>query len=138
MMIESFFKIIIPNYNNAEWIRKCLDSILNQTFKDYSVVVIDDLSTDNSTEVVESYFDKGIHIHHIHTIPHIIVTKSTIFSAVGESSLLSFFLPFSLNLSIPFINTYVTSKSDIFITFWQGNLLFPPFLHLLHTEWHML
>lgn len=65
MMIESFFKIIIPNYNNAEWIGKCLNSILSQTFKDYSVVVIDDLSTDDSTKVVESYFDKDIHIHQI-------------------------------------------------------------------------
>lgn len=64
-MNERFFKIIIPNYNNGEWIGKCLDSILNQTFKDYGVVVIDDVSTDNSTKIVEEYFDKDMFIHQI-------------------------------------------------------------------------
>ena len=47
-----FFKIIIPNYNNSEWIDKCLESIEKQTFKDYYVVVIDDASTDNSVEKI--------------------------------------------------------------------------------------
>ena len=56
------FKIVIPNYNNAEWIDKCLESIQNQTFKDYYVIVIDDASTDNSTEIVNKFIDKGMNI----------------------------------------------------------------------------
>ena len=43
----SFFKVIIPNYNSEKFIKKCLDSILNQTFKDFEVVIVDDMSTDN-------------------------------------------------------------------------------------------
>lgn len=50
-----FFKIIIPSYNNELYIKKCLDSVLNQTFKDYEVVVIDDMSTDNSVEFIKKY-----------------------------------------------------------------------------------
>ena len=51
----SFFKIIIPNFNNAKWLDQCLCSILNQTFKDYEVVVVDDVSTDNSVEIIRKY-----------------------------------------------------------------------------------
>ena len=50
-----FFKIIIPNYNNEFFLKKCLDSVKNQTFKDYEVVVIDDCSTDNSVEFIKKY-----------------------------------------------------------------------------------
>lgn len=54
-MLMVFFKIIIPNYNNELYIKKCLDSVLYQTFKDYEVVVIDDMSTDNSVEFIKKY-----------------------------------------------------------------------------------
>lgn len=43
-----YFKIIIPNYNNEEWIEKCVNSILSQTFDNYMIIIIDDVSTDNS------------------------------------------------------------------------------------------
>lgn len=50
-----FFKIIVPNYNNYIYIKKCLDSILNQTFTDWHCIVVDDLSTDNSDKIAEIY-----------------------------------------------------------------------------------
>lgn len=53
-----FFKIIIPNYNNIAYIKKCLDSILCQTFQDFVVIIIDDLSTDYSDKVCEMYARK--------------------------------------------------------------------------------
>ena len=46
--------IVIPSCNNEKWIGKCLDSILNQTYKDYEIIVVDDMSTDNSVEVIKS------------------------------------------------------------------------------------
>lgn len=51
----SFFKIIIPNYNNEKWLDKCLTSVIEQTFKDYEVVIIDDMSTDNSKDIIKKY-----------------------------------------------------------------------------------
>ena len=51
----TFFKIIIPNYNNEKWLDKCLSSVFNQTFKDFKVIVIDDMSTDDSVEIIKKY-----------------------------------------------------------------------------------
>jgi glycosyltransferase involved in cell wall biosynthesis len=48
------FSVIIPSCNNGKWIGKTLDSILSQTFKDYEIIVVDDMSTDNSVEVIKS------------------------------------------------------------------------------------
>lgn len=49
------FSIIIPNYNSEQTIVKLLDSIKNQNYKDYEVVIVDDMSTDNSVEVIKNY-----------------------------------------------------------------------------------
>ena len=50
--------VIIPMYNAAQFIPQTLESLLNQTMTDFEVVVVDDCSTDNSVEVVESYVEK--------------------------------------------------------------------------------
>ena len=46
--------IIIPNYNYEHTIEKCLNSILNQTYKNYEIIFIDDCSTDNSVDLAKS------------------------------------------------------------------------------------
>ena len=55
---RSDISIIIPLYNTEKYIGQCLKSILNQTFKDYEVIVIDDCSTDKSVEEVEKWIPK--------------------------------------------------------------------------------
>lgn len=50
--------IIVPNYNNEEWLEKCLESILKQTYKNYEIVFIDDCSTDNSLEIARKLLRK--------------------------------------------------------------------------------
>ena len=47
--------VIIPMYNAEKYIGECLDSILNQTFQNFEVIVVDDCSTDNSALIVSSY-----------------------------------------------------------------------------------
>jgi glycosyltransferase involved in cell wall biosynthesis len=47
--------IIVPNYNHAKYLPARMDSILNQTFQDFEVIILDDCSTDNSWTVIESY-----------------------------------------------------------------------------------
>lgn len=49
------FSIIIPVYNVERYIRKCMESIMNQTFRDYEVIVVDDESPDNSMRIVEEF-----------------------------------------------------------------------------------
>lgn len=52
---KAFFKIIVPNYNNMPYIKKCLDSILEQTFQDFKIIVVDDISTDLSDKFCQMY-----------------------------------------------------------------------------------
>lgn len=49
------FRIIIPFFNAQKYIGKCIDSIKSQTFKNYTVHIFDDCSTDNSFEVAKSH-----------------------------------------------------------------------------------
>ena len=51
------FSIIIPTYNSESEIERALQSIRNQTFKNYEIIVIDDCSTDNTYEVLKKYND---------------------------------------------------------------------------------
>lgn len=54
------FSIIIPNYNSSKWIRQCLESISNQTYKNWELIIVDDMSEDNSVEIIKTYQDPRI------------------------------------------------------------------------------
>lgn len=47
--------IILPNYNHAAFLKQRIDSILNQTYQDFELIILDDCSTDNSREIIEQY-----------------------------------------------------------------------------------
>lgn len=52
------YSIIIPVYNVEKYLEKCLDSILGQTYKNYEIILIDDASKDNSTNIIKKYANK--------------------------------------------------------------------------------
>ncbi len=52
------FSIIVPVYNVEKYLEKCLESILNQTFKDFEAIIVNDGSTDNSQEIIDKYVNK--------------------------------------------------------------------------------
>lgn len=63
------YAIIIPNYNNdhgkyrgKSYLRNCIESILKQSYENFEVVFVDDMSTDTSVETVESYKNSKIHV----------------------------------------------------------------------------
>ena len=49
----SKISIIVPVYNAGAKLKKCLDSLVNQTVKDIEIIIINDGSTDNSEEVIK-------------------------------------------------------------------------------------
>jgi glycosyltransferase involved in cell wall biosynthesis len=48
------FIVIVPVYNSEKYIDKCLKSILNQTYTNYNLIVVDDGSTDNTAEIINN------------------------------------------------------------------------------------
>lgn len=54
-MATPFFSIIIPTFNAAKTLSDCLDSVLNQTCKDFEILIIDAVSSDNTMSIVEEY-----------------------------------------------------------------------------------
>jgi glycosyltransferase involved in cell wall biosynthesis len=47
--------IIIPNYNHASFLQQRIDSVLQQTYRDFEIIILDDCSTDESKTVIEKY-----------------------------------------------------------------------------------
>lgn len=60
--------IIIPIYNQEKYLRKCLDSILNQTYKNFEAILIDDGSTDSSPELCDKFAKEDDRIKVIHKV----------------------------------------------------------------------
>jgi glycosyltransferase involved in cell wall biosynthesis len=56
------FSIVIPLYNKELFIKRCIDSVLAQTYLDYELIVVDDGSTDNGLSIVRSYKDSKMKI----------------------------------------------------------------------------
>jgi len=54
--------VAIKSYNHAPYIRRCIESILDQDFEDFAVIVTDDASTDGTLEIVREFLDPRIHL----------------------------------------------------------------------------
>lgn len=57
---------IVPVYNVEKYLKKCLDSILNQSFKDFELIIVDDGSTDNSSIICDEYLNIDNRVKVIH------------------------------------------------------------------------
>ena len=58
-MSQPLVSIIIPTYNGASRITKTLDSIINQNYENIEIIVVDDVSTDNTVEVCQNFLEKS-------------------------------------------------------------------------------
>ncbi|WP_227166600.1 glycosyltransferase, partial [Enterococcus faecium] len=58
--------IIVPVYKVEKYLRKCVDSILAQTFTDFEVILVDDGSPDNSGKICDEYAEKDNRVRVIH------------------------------------------------------------------------
>lgn len=57
-----FFSIVIPTYNHAHFMKRCLDGLINQTYDNWEAIVINNFSEDNTIEIVEGYNDPRIRL----------------------------------------------------------------------------
>ena len=55
-----FFSIIIPTYNRAGFIIKTLESVFNQSYKNYEIIVVDNCSTDKTLELLQPFVQKKL------------------------------------------------------------------------------
>lgn len=60
------FSIIIPTYNRENSIARAIESCIDQTFKDFEIIVVDDGSTDNSKDIIQRYIKKIDKLTYIH------------------------------------------------------------------------
>jgi glycosyltransferase involved in cell wall biosynthesis len=81
-MNEPTFSICIPNYNYGRYIGETIQSVLDQSYQNFEIIVADNASTDNSVEVIESFKDKRIQLvrnrHNIGFAPNL--QRATVFA----------------------------------------------------------
>ena len=63
-MNHMLFSIVLPTYNRAPFLPKAIESILEQTYSDWELIIVDDGSTDNTKHVVEKYLSDNRIIYH--------------------------------------------------------------------------
>lgn len=58
--------VIVPIYNQKRFLNRCIDSIIEQTYKDIEILLVDDGSTDGSDEICEQYKVRESRVNVIH------------------------------------------------------------------------
>ncbi len=77
--------IVIPTYNHANYLRKALQSVLDQTYKNWEAIVIDNHSTDDTKKVINKFNDPRIRYLKIHNYGVIAKSRNAgILAAKGE------------------------------------------------------
>lgn len=61
-MIDGLVSIIMPAYNAEKYISESIESVLAQTYKNWELIIVDDCSKDNTTEIIKKYADSDIRI----------------------------------------------------------------------------
>lgn len=82
---NSYFSIIVPVYNTEKYLERCINSIINQTFSNFEIIVVDDCSNGNCKEIINSYNDNRIiYIKHEKNKGTLLARKTGTLKAKGE------------------------------------------------------
>ena len=54
------FSVILPVYNGSEFLSEAIDSVLNQTYYNFELIIVDDNSNDDSAQIIKNYDDERI------------------------------------------------------------------------------
>ena len=61
-VIMKKISVIVPMHNSSKYLTECIESILNQTYNNFEIIIVDDASTDNSVEIASEIKDNRIRI----------------------------------------------------------------------------
>ena len=64
--MEDLVSVIVPVYNSEKYIRRCLDSLVNQSYENIEIIIVNDGSTDASGEICNAYAEKDLRIRVIY------------------------------------------------------------------------
>lgn len=107
--------IIVPVYNSESTLNRCVDSILNQTFHDWELLLIDDGSTDQSGEICDQYDAKDQRINVFHKENGGVSTARNVGLDNAKGSWVTF-IDSDDFISINFLSTFVRfQSSDLYI-----------------------
>lgn len=67
-MDHPLVSVIIPNYNHARFLKERIESVFNQTYKNFEIIILDDMSTDNSVDIIKQYQDNEY-------VSHVVINK---------------------------------------------------------------
>ena len=82
-MEEKLVSVVMVNYNQERFIKKAIDSVIAQTYKNWELIIVDDGSTDKSVEIIKSYEDKRIKPVYLEKNSHICIATNVGFSHVS-------------------------------------------------------
>lgn len=82
--------IIVPVYNTEQYLSSCLDSILNQTYKNIELIIINDGSTDRSAEICDLYSSKDTRIKVIHKMNGGVSTARNLSLSIASGNYIGF------------------------------------------------
>ena len=79
--------IVVPAYNKEPYIKQCMDSLVNQTFKNIEIIVVDDASTDNTLQILRDYEKKDSRVKIIakeHNCGRHVARKTGVQETIGD------------------------------------------------------
>jgi glycosyltransferase involved in cell wall biosynthesis len=132
--------VIIPNYNHCNYLKLRLDSVFNQTYQDFEVIILDDASNDESIELIEQYrtHPKLSHIvyNEINSGTTFIQWKKGIDLANGEFIWIAESDDFASLNFIEKLLPYLESDKDLSIVFSDSNVINEKGEKIEDTQWH--
>lgn len=64
--MDNLISVIVPVYNNAKYLNRCVESIVNQTYKNLEIILVDDGSSDNSAEICDEWAQRDSRVKSVH------------------------------------------------------------------------
>lgn len=113
------FSIIIPTYNQAHLIHRCIESLLNQTYQEWEAIIINNYSSDDTVKVVESYNDTRIKLYNFRNKGIIAASRNYgISKSTGNWICFldsdDYWTPDKLYMSLPFLDRYDLIYTDMY------------------------